>query len=163
MRSIEKKQTKEIQWSRSTVKCRLVVSYGMTYLSGNNQPYFSITADEEYMTRYGWRCSACGCMHDEIIKAFPSLKRLIPFHLSNQDGLPMHYESNARYWWQQKEYEKVCDHLRMSPSNINIDYLKSIDEYDFMSFLESRKPRMKAEFEAAMAEFNVEYIDISNL
>ncbi|RWF33767.1 hypothetical protein [Mesorhizobium sp.] len=37
---------------------------------------------------------ACGCVHDEIAKAFPELAPLIRWHLTSTDG-PMHYAANA--------------------------------------------------------------------
>jgi hypothetical protein len=39
---------------------------------------------------------ACGCIHDEIAKAFPELVPLIRWHLTSTDG-PMHYVGNAVY------------------------------------------------------------------
>lgn len=39
---------------------------------------------------------ACGCLHDEIAKAFPELAPLIRWHLVSTDG-PMHYVANTVY------------------------------------------------------------------
>lgn len=39
---------------------------------------------------------ACGCLHDEIAKAFPELAHLIRWHLFDYAG-PMHYAANAIY------------------------------------------------------------------
>ncbi|UVK46769.1 hypothetical protein BPNPMPFG_002477 [Mesorhizobium sp. AR07] len=39
---------------------------------------------------------ACGCLHDDIAKAFPELAPLIRWHLVSTDG-PMHYIANTVY------------------------------------------------------------------
>lgn len=61
-----------------------------TKLSGNEHPHFSVTAE----TRNGG-----GCMHREILLAWPELKPLVDLHLANGDnGQPMHAEANGWYW-----------------------------------------------------------------
>lgn len=39
---------------------------------------------------------ACGCLHDDIAKHFPSLAHLAKWHLCGTDG-PLHYEANTVY------------------------------------------------------------------
>lgn len=39
---------------------------------------------------------ACGCLHEEIAKAFPELAPLIKWHLTSADG-PLHYIANTIY------------------------------------------------------------------
>lgn len=75
---------------------------------GNGYNSFAITAEiyephhrqaEASITQNGkqYWLSACGCCHDEVIKAFPELAPYIRWHLSDTDG-PMHYSANALYW-----------------------------------------------------------------
>lgn len=156
--STEKKQSKSVTWSESTKKCRLTVEYGMTYLKGNSQPYFSITANEEYMTRYGWRTRACGCMHEEIARRFPELKELIPYHLSGQDGLPMHYIANAKYWAQQGNWEVTYRLIRLAPDEFKPTEVNDLEMFE--QWLEVRIPRLKQDFDAMMSKHGVEYIEI---
>lgn len=156
--TIEKKQSKSICWNRSTVKHRFVVEYGMVYIPGNSQPYFSITASEEYKTRYGWKTYACGCMHDEIAKKFPRLQELIRYHLCGQDGLPMHYVANAKYWAQKGDYEALWQHLRLADDEFKPSQINDIEMFE--QWLEARKSRLKYDFDLTMAAFGVEYIEV---
>lgn len=65
----------------------------------NGHNTFSITVDGR---NFG------GCMHDEIIKVRPELKKFIKWHLCSTDG-PLHYIANTIY------------HIR----NNNIEYARS--------------------------------------
>jgi len=38
----------------------------------------------------------CGCLHDDVLRIFPALERLVDFHLAGTDG-PMHYIENTTY------------------------------------------------------------------
>lgn len=40
-----------------------------------------------------------GCLHDEILAAFPHLAPIVHVHLSNPDGLPMHAKANGWYFY----------------------------------------------------------------
>jgi hypothetical protein len=92
---------KMIDWHGK--RCVIVAKYGMHYIPGNRLPYFSITADVWACTKTGERdrrysdILAGGCMHEDIAKHFPNLADLIPWHLCDQDGEPMHYVDNAEY------------------------------------------------------------------
>jgi hypothetical protein len=39
-----------------------------------------------------------GCIHEELLKAFPQLAPLVALRLSDLDGVPMHAEANGFYW-----------------------------------------------------------------
>lgn len=62
-----------------------------------NSGYFSITGS---ITKNG-RDVAGGCIHDEIARYFPELAPFIKWHLTNADGLPMHYVANTVYFARQ--------------------------------------------------------------
>jgi len=59
----------------------------------NGHKSFAITG--ETTTPRG-RVESCGCIHDDIAKAFPELVPLIQWHLMNETG-PMHYAANVCY------------------------------------------------------------------
>lgn len=74
---------------------------------GDLSPAFSVTGDlyESHGTwsgaaqsRNGREADSCGCIHEEITRAFPELEPLIRLHLSDPAGVPMHAEANAYYF-----------------------------------------------------------------
>lgn len=71
----------------------------------NGHNTFSITAFGGRGTRGEMDC--CGCMHEDVVKAFPELAPLIKFHLCSSDG-PLHYISNTLY----HAGDKDCHGLR---------------------------------------------------
>ncbi len=66
-------------------------------LGGNSHPHFSVTGE---IGKPGARdCEACGCLHEEISKTWPSVRPIIALHSSNaDDGEPLHAEANGYYW-----------------------------------------------------------------
>jgi hypothetical protein len=73
--------------------------FGMSYLPGNRDAYFSITAGILQVAPWGGFSNVGGgCCHERIVQAFPELAELVPFHLWDQDGRNMHYVANAVYW-----------------------------------------------------------------
>lgn len=110
------------EYHESGRKYRLVVEADITSL-GTQQPYFGITGDLFQIGRNGhghapaWR--AGGCLHDEIEKHFPRLRKYIQWHLTAIDQ-PMHYIANSLFWaglqgWTEGKHD--------SPPNL--EYLKS--------------------------------------
>lgn len=75
---------------------RIRASYGL-HVIGNQAAYVTVTGEIEERWRGKWRESCGGMLHREVVKHFPELAPLIPFHLSSEDG-PMHYVANAIYW-----------------------------------------------------------------
>ena len=61
---------------------------------GNGHESFSITGTICETNGKSWRETTGGCIHDEIMKHFPRLAHLIPWHLTSTDG-PMHYVANT--------------------------------------------------------------------
>src|SRR4051812_32111525 len=98
---------------------RYVVRFGMVKI-GQQSPYFSITCD----TYKHGRMVAGGCQHGVVERLWPDLYRLIRWHLCDQDGIPMHYISNGRYWFQvATDQRTVPDHLRQSPLDILVKHV----------------------------------------
>lgn len=72
-------------------------------------PAFSVTGEvyEQHGTwngaarhRNGRESDIGGCIHDEILRAFPELAPVVALHLSDPEtGEPMHAESNGWYWY----------------------------------------------------------------
>jgi hypothetical protein len=60
--------------------------------------YFSVTGSvwEGYKSERTW--SMGGCIHDIVAKHFPQVRSLIPLHLSDLEGVPMHALANGHYW-----------------------------------------------------------------
>ena len=85
----------------------------------NGHESFSMTADITENRRF----YMSGCCHDEIAKHFPSLAKLVKWHLSSTDG-PMHYIANTLYHavehgpthaWVYYTGTSMSDPLRLSP------------------------------------------------
>ncbi len=75
----------------------LIVEYGLEKI-GDQKPYFTVTG-ELYHGRVKTRePETCGCIHEEILKAFPGMADIIALHLSDIDGIPMHAAANGYYW-----------------------------------------------------------------
>lgn len=64
----------------------------------NGHNSFAITGEvtTENRSKRGLDVIACGCLHEDIAKAFPELAPLIRWHLCSTDG-PMHGIANALY------------------------------------------------------------------
>jgi len=85
---------------------KLVVTYGfnLEFAKRNNQePHFSITGvihERRPSGGFYKEPLTCGCIHDEIVKAWPESEALIRWHLCAPKSGPMHYVANARYWYE---------------------------------------------------------------
>ncbi len=74
---------------------RIKVEAGLHLLGGNPLPHFSVTA-EIYRPK-ARDIDAGGCLHEEVLKYWPSLKPIIDLHLSDSNGVPMHAGANGWY------------------------------------------------------------------
>lgn len=81
-------------------KGQLIATAKAYQLGGNQHPHFSVTGE---ISTQGERSrgdfQTGGCIHDEILKAWPAIAPVVAMHLSNaDDGQPMHGEANGFYW-----------------------------------------------------------------
>ena len=182
---ITKYQTASIpQWGEWCFDYEGTVQYGMHYILGNSQPYFSITASillkSSKSDRDRWSAYAGGCQHNLIREKVPHLEPLIRFHLCDQDGLPMYYLENGYYWYKEN-IEIFKSYVRLSedetiPEVPKIELPTALSESIVISekeqkkiiethskkfitdWLRTRKERLKREFDETMAKFGIEYI-----
>ncbi|MFA5759641.1 MAG: hypothetical protein WC942_09850 [Clostridia bacterium] len=68
----------------------------------NGHNTFSITA---IMSENG-KITSGGCLHNEIIKHFPELKKYIKWHLCSSDG-PLYYIENTLFWVKEKNWKNA--------------------------------------------------------
>nr|DAL07901.1 MAG TPA: hypothetical protein [Bacteriophage sp.] len=101
---------------------RIIVTVSLDDDCHNNMCDWSITADIEHKTEYGYREYMGGCCHDEIIKYCPELAKFIPLHCCNHYGAPMYPVENGTY------------HIKNSDKSVAIEYLRISDkEYSKLS------------------------------
>ena len=105
-------------------KGRFLFADAKLYSLGGQAPYF-IVIGATGMTRqlHSGNWESAGCIHDEILAAFPELAPVIKVHLAGADGAPMHALENARYWagrskYQDRDDEKPARHLRVDISEL---------------------------------------------
>jgi hypothetical protein len=67
--------------------------------------YFSVTGQ----VGRGVNPEVCGCIHDEIIEAFPDLAKYIKWHLFYIEKGPFHYIANSLYYAGWTKYIDVID------------------------------------------------------
>ncbi len=185
-KEIEKNQEYSLpQWSGSYGKYQGTVSYGMHYIYGNSQPYFSITGDIYRLPKgsKNWQENSGGCLHDLIRKKAKHLAPLISFHLCGQDGLPMHYLENGYYWYKEnlktfKSYIRLAEGeiipevpkielpVILNDNGTEIDLpekeqgkiIEKARKKFITDWLRTRELKLKAEFEEVMKQFDVEFI-----
>lgn len=104
-------------------KSIIEVEYGLEYLKGNDQSYFTITGTEyrangkgERDRRYTRGCITSGAIGDRIVKRDKYFTDINTMHLRYFDGSPMHPIENGLYWLGCTKYEdfnleQVCDHF----------------------------------------------------
>ena len=126
----------------------------MVKMSKTNHEYFSITYEQ--ITMRG-RLEACGAGHDTIRKYFGNqFDDVIPLHLADSDGVPMHALENGFYYLQNPEEfgpEVTANHFRISLDSV--EALRALSKDDLDKWVEDQKPRWKAEAEAIRAKYKI--------
>lgn len=90
-------------------RSRIHATLRVDQIDGNAHPHFSATA-EVYEAHGTWSGAArsrndrepdaCGCVHEEILRAFPGAAPFVAMHLSDwPSGEPMHALANAWYFY----------------------------------------------------------------
>lgn len=102
----------------------------------NGHNTFSITA---VISERG-KITSCGCLHDEIIKHFPELKKYIQWHLCSSDG-PLYYIENTLYWVKEKNWKHARSTAIWPKATI-----KQLKNENLESFLLERKPALMEKF-----------------
>jgi len=185
--SYDTKQTRVRNTTINRQKVQVTADFGMTYIMGNAQPYFTITGEVRKLTKKGQPFKgergviSCGAVLDEIRKAFKtSLAPAVRWHLTGQNGLPMHYLANAGYWREmlqgRHENTRRChDVARVAAfaSTVVWGACESDSDQDLESLLQEEGPwkasrlyeylverqgALKAAFDADMAAIGVECI-----
>jgi len=82
---------KQTEWRTLPNGDEVRAEYGFHYIRGNRRAYFSITGTVKH--KHGGVSG--GCVHETIAEAFPELAHLVRWHLVDDDGVPMHYVTNA--------------------------------------------------------------------
>lgn len=124
------------------------------YRIGEQRPYFSVTGEiGTYAQHRNGNVQACGCLHEEILRAWPELAPIVALHLSDEDGVPMHALENARYWagltqWEPMHADALARHLRITEEG-EAEALTT--EEAVAAKVAELAPRWKAEAEAAIA------------
>ena len=84
---------------------------------GDQVPYFSVTAEIQEPKNRG--VTAGGCLHKEVLIAWPELKPIVALHFSYETGAPIHAEEKAIYhagfsfghWYPSGRSERNIAHL----------------------------------------------------
>jgi len=77
---------------------RIIATYGFDHCTGNRRPHFSITGEVHEKVHGFWKEDCCGAIHAHIAEYLPEVAPLLKYHLSDDEGLPMHYLANGLYW-----------------------------------------------------------------
>lgn len=96
---------------------------------------------------------SCGCLHDEITKAFPELAPFIKWHLCSSDG-PMHYVANTVYWAKEGNFPFARSSAIWPEAT---DEELSQEPEAFKAQLLDRLPALMAEFKAAVESLGFTY------
>jgi hypothetical protein len=92
------KKTDWVEYTEHGQRYRVRAEYGMQKL-GDQEPYFSLTGEQQRYNGIRWREDSFGQMHDILVKHFPELAKVAKWHLAFQESGPMHYVANGLYWW----------------------------------------------------------------
>ena len=147
----------------------LTVTLAAYRLGGNSHPHFSATGSTKNLG---------GCIHEEILKAWPESKIIVDMHLSNaDDGAPMYAVENGWYWIAgifvdhcgeryhggsdktSAECAKILsEHLRISVKEVaDLCYRlakfadKRVRKTVFENYVDNQRPRWQKEADEALA------------
>lgn len=137
-------------------RSRIVATLRVDQIGGNAHPHFSATASvyDAHGThsgasrqRRGLEWDAGGCVHDDILAAFPGAASFVALHLSDwPSGEPMHAEANGRYFIECGRFDAAASTLRVSVSD-----LPPADRAAVAAFVDAQRPRWAQEAADAMA------------
>lgn len=148
-------------WCPNIDKGIISVTAGLIHIQGNVRPSWSITATiSTISSRRRKDVEVGGCLHDDIIKFWPWMVKLIPLHLSDDLGRPMHTKENGLYWlgfgpWSELNFEFAAKHFRVTVKEAKAirEAISSGSGYDpeaFEGALTTMYPRWKRESEEAI-------------
>ena len=107
-------------------------------MSKTDHEYFSIT----YESVWRGRLESCGAGHDTIRKYFGNqFDDVIPLHLADSDGVPMHALENGFYYLQNPEEfkpEVTANHFRISLEEV--ETLRHFSKDQLSQWVEHQKP-----------------------
>lgn len=135
------------------------------HLKGNAKPYFAITGSiwkYNGKTKVGSDPMVSGCIHDEILKAFPDLQDFVSLHLSGIDGVPMHSVENGWYYLDtigdKFTIDTIKKHLRISTEEAQmvIDTMNTKEE--FKAYVDSQRERWLSEANAVIVRYDLKVV-----
>lgn len=95
-------------------KTRIAYTAQVAYIQGNSAPHYSLTGEIHEAVDGCWELSCCGCIHEDILKAWPDdafLVLMSRIHLSDfPTGTPMYALENG-YFWYSEVYGQNITHL----------------------------------------------------
>jgi hypothetical protein len=117
----------------------MVVKVRREHLQGNSHPYFAVGADV-YSSRRAFDLGnegaihSCGCLHDEVLAAFPDLAPIVALHLANTEtGEPMHGPSNG--WYRLGGADMLNELASRARIGGHPNYYKAPEPYDEEGYL----------------------------
>ena len=122
-------------------------------MSKTNREYFSIT----YEALWRGRVESWGAGHDTIRKYFGNqFDDVIPLHLADSDGVPMHALENGFYYLQNPEEfgpEVTANHFRISLDEV--EELRHLSKDQLSQWVEHQKPRWADEAKEIRAKYGI--------
>lgn len=128
-------------WRQRAGKLEAIVRYDDQCNNGHNT--FSITGN---VYSSNGRDIGGGCIHDEIAKSFPQLKKYIKFHLMSSNG-PLHYIANSLYWAEQSNLAAFRNSAIWPDATMD-----DLRDPNLKEVLAARLPGIMAEFQLVIEE-----------
>lgn len=118
--------------------------------SGNKFSYFSANGEE----RENGRLESCGMMHDMIKEQFPELAKYLPFHLCDDNGIPVYYYENSLYHLSQGNFSgfESCSLWGVLPCDKTLNY-----QLNTQKVMDYRLPLLQLAYKQTMAELFEDY------